>query len=135
MIFDDSNIVTLRCFIRSINDCKGESHSIEKKTLDNSLVDLEFRFNELVTHDDDKENENESGQGSSVTSASSSRQSSESYPCIDGAGGSDDGAARTSSNVAAMEFQSNMKAVIEQLEGKVHQLDVKITDIGKKYFN
>ena len=78
------------------------SRFLEKKTLDNSLIDLEFRFNELVTHEDGDLGPNR-----------------------------ERNVAMTTTSNENLEFHSQIKNVVEKLEGKVQQMDEKISTIGK----
>lgn len=88
---------------REVKDLTEKVHTFnaEKKTLDNSLIDLEFRFNELVTHED---NDDQVLSKSTVSSE-------------------DDKSA---------ELQNHVKNVVEKLEGKVQQMDEKISIIDKQ---
>ena len=111
------------------------SSIVEKKALDNSLVDLEFRFNELVvTNDDDEEvtqednqqQSNESGHGSSVSSTTNN-SSAAAQPSTASTRSSES----NDSRIHSIEIQNQIKSIIERLEGKVHQMDFKIADIGR----
>jgi len=82
------------------------SISHEKNQLDNCLVDLEFRFNELVTRQEEGEMNNNSGGESPVNQSQ--------QPMI---------------VQHDEELQSTIKDVVENLESKIKQLDQRIITI------
>jgi len=76
----------------------------DRQTLDNSLVDLEFRFNELVTHED-----GDLGTRRETTNTSNNEESEKNA-----------------------DFQKHIVTLIERLESKVKLMDEKICTIDQQ---